>query len=228
MENQILLEKIGETRSDKLINDCNKIYMENFRKQFPNYFESNYLKSICKIITTPKDSNEILAIGMSCMNDLMTKQFSQWLGGYLGGFAQTSGDIMKNTGGNPFATGNHHGGGNNLMWGMNSAGSRGLNMDVTNSTDIPFKDMFAPQASTLGQNLIVNSGTFSAGLNTVTWSGGNTSLLDFTISYAHITASLSRAGGGSALWLFLADSISPSVAVLLGESIFLEYTFAFS
>ncbi len=231
MENQILLEKIGETRTEKLIIDCNKIYMEEFRKEYPNYFESNYLKSICKVITTPKGSNEIKSIGMSCMNDLMTKQFAQFLGGFIGATKSTSGDTPKGTGGFVFAWGNHHGGSTFGNWGRNAGGgsNKGLTMIVGSGTNIPQKDDFA-NANTGGfsRGMIVNDGSFNAGLNTVTWSGGNSSVIDFTISNAYIRSNMQSSGGALTPMLFLSDLISPVVPVLIGESIFLEYTFQFS
>ncbi len=231
MENQILLEKIGETRTEKLITDCNKIYMEEFRKEFPNYFESNYLKSICKVITTHKESNEIKGIGMSCMNDLMSANFAKWLGGFLGNTNQTTGSDMRGhpTGGG-FPCGFSHGAGNGSGWGSNQVGIRGLILSVSNATEIPIKDIFTPPPSTSGQSLLVNAGSFSAGLNTVTWSGGNTSLVNpsFFISNANVLATWSRNNTTDATWVILADSISPSVEVIFGESIFLEYTFQFS
>ncbi len=231
MENQILLEKIGETRTDKLIIDCNKIYMEKFRKEFPNYFESNYLKSIAKVIITPKESNEIKGIGMSCINDLMSANFAKWLGGFIGNTNQTTGEDMKNVpvGGN-FPCGFSHGGGNGSMWGSNEQANRGMNFSVSNATELPTKEIFTPPPSTSGQSLLTNSGTFSAGLNTVTWSAGNSSQVNpsFFISNANVLVPWSRNNTTSATWLLLADSISPTVEVIFGESIFLEYTFQFS
>jgi len=228
MENQILLEKIGETKTEKLIRDCNKIYMENFRKEYPNYFETNFLKSIAKVITTPPNSKEVLGIGMSCMNDLMTKQFAQWLGGYIGATSTTTGDTPKGINGT-FSWGLSHAGGNTNAWGRNNGiTALGLQMTVGSGTNIPQKNDFLTPAGGI-RAMIVNSGSFSAGLNTVTWSGGNTSLSDFSISNAYIIARWQLSGGSvNVQWLLLSDLISPVVPVLLGESIFIEYTFQFA
>ena len=228
MENQILLEKIGETKTDKLIQDCNKIYMEKFRKEYPNYFESNYLKSIAKVLVSKPNSNEISGIGMSCMNDLMTKQFAQFLGAFLGSARFTLPDEPKNTAGTPQVWGFLKGSPDSQFFGRTTTGATGLNFNVSNSLNVPVKTDFNANLGTISRALIANSGSFSAGLNTVTWSAGNFALVDFSISSASVIPSWQLAGGGIGNYLLLYDLISPVVPVLLGESIFIEYTFQLS
>ncbi len=231
MENQILLEKIGETKTDKLINDCNKIYMENFRKEYPNYFESNYLKSITKVITTPKDSNEISGIGMSCMNDLLVKNFAQFLGGFLGSSRVTVPDQPRRTNGQEFTWGFIKSGAGTAYFGRSLFAGTGISITVGSSFVVPQKTDFSASNGVGGaRGLIVNAGTFSAGLNTVTWSAGNSSVQDFDISSSNVTANWQLSGQGFPVltWLILSDLISPVVPVLIGEGIFLEITFQFS
>jgi len=229
MENQILLEKIGQTKTDKLINDCNKIYMEKFRKEYPNYFESNYLKSIAKVITTPKDSNEISGIGMSCMNDLMTKQFAQFLGGFLGSSKLTVPDLPRRTNNTVFTWGLIKSGAGGQYFGRSFLAGSGIRITVGSSFIVPTKLDFNPSNGVGGaRTLIVNSGTFSAGLNTVTWSAGNSSIIDFDISSSNVLANWQTTGSTILTWLLLNDLISPVVPVFIGDGIFLEYTFQFS
>jgi len=227
MQNQILLEKVGESKSQKLLNECNNIYMEQFHKEYPDYFEHNFLKSICKILVTEKDSNEIKGIGMSCMNDLMTKQFAQWFGGFLGANASTSGDTMKRLGGTQFNVGNSHGGSNFSHWGNNnSGGSRGITITVGNGVTIPTKDDFNnPSGGILG--LIVNAGSFNSGLGTVDWTAGGTATSDFVISNIFVDGIWSLSGQGSANYLILSDLINPTVPAFIGQSVFIDYTFVF-
>ncbi len=230
MENQILLEKIGETKTQKLIEDCDKIFMEQFRKEFPNYFETNYLKSIAKVVVTKPKSTEIKGIGMSCINDLMTKQFAQWLGAMLGNQRTTSGGNPKRTTGATVSTfGASHGGSTGSMWGRiptPTATARGLKIAVGNSLIPPTKLDFNQVGNILG--LVVNAGTFNSGLNTVSWTAQNTALSDFTISSSNVISQWSIPEFGSGEWLLLNDLISPTSNVVNGESIFLAYTFQFA
>ncbi len=229
MENQILLEKIGETKTQKIIDDCNKIYMEQFRKEYPNYFESNYIKSICKVITTPENSNEIKGIGMSCMNDLFLKNFAIFLGGYLGATRQTQPDPPTQTNGLQNVWGLIKGGVGGQYFGRSFNDGSGITIRVGSSFIVPQKTDFSPNNGVGGSRLlIVNSGTFSAGLNTVTWSAGNSSIIDFSISSSNVLAKWQTSGSTILTYALVSDLISPVVPVLLGESIFLEYTFQFS
>ena len=165
MENQILLEKVGESKTQKLLDECNNIYMEEFQKEYPNYFENNYCKAICKILVTEKDSNEIKGIGMSCLNDLLTQNFANWLGGWLGANSSTTGGVIKSTSGFVGSFGNSHGGSNFSHWGNFNAppNNAGLNITIGNGTDIPLKTDFASPSGGV-KALTVNAGFFNSGL----------------------------------------------------------------
>ena len=83
MENYQLLEKIGETKSQKLISDISKEYFEIKNKRFPS---SENILNCCSIVTVTdpkKKSPEIESIGMSCINDLLTDNFGKWLNNLL-------------------------------------------------------------------------------------------------------------------------------------------------
>ncbi len=228
MENQMLLEKIGQSNTQKLLDDCNNIYMETFNKEYPDYFQHNVMKSICKVLVTEKDSNEIKGIGMSCMNDLLTKQFAQWLGGFMGANSQTSGDTMRRLGGTQFACGNSHGGSNFSHWGNNnSGGARGITIVIGTGTTVPQKtDFNNPSGGVL--SMIVNAGSFNTGLGTVDWTAGATAQSNFVISSAYVDGIWSLSGQGSGNYLLLSDLINPTVEAFIGQAIFLDYTLVFN
>jgi len=73
IENQQVLEFIGKTKTQKLIDEITAIYKENFLKQFPKYQE--FAKCISIVSVTEKD--EIKSIGMSCINDLISDNFGE-------------------------------------------------------------------------------------------------------------------------------------------------------
>jgi len=228
MENQILLEKIGETKTEKLLEDCNKIYMEIFTKKFPEYFGNNFTKSICKVLVTDPNDTEIKGIGMSCMNDLILKQFSQWLGGFLGFQSATTGDPVKDSGGASVGVGNSHGGTNFSHWGnINSApNARGLVIGVGIETTPPLKDDFALPLLTL--QLVVNAGSFNSGLGTVDWTAGGTAISDFTISSSGVYGAWSLASQPIRNYALIDDRISPTIPAFIGQSVFIDITFVFS
>ena len=77
----MLQEFIGKTKSQKLIDECHKIYKDNFQKEFPEYFEHNYTK-VASVITI-LENNEIKQIGMSKINDLLTDNYGKWFGQFI-------------------------------------------------------------------------------------------------------------------------------------------------
>jgi len=84
---QELTELIGETKSQKVIDETLKIYREKFDKHFPNYFDKPNTKMIC--LVTALDNNEIKSIGMSKTNDLLLDQWGNILGMMLDGASAT-------------------------------------------------------------------------------------------------------------------------------------------
>jgi len=229
MQHLELLEKVGETKTDNLINECYKIYRESFDKLFPEYFEKNHLKAIAFVTTHNKDSNEILAIGMSCPDDLLTKQFAQWLSGLLGGTGGSNQpDPMRATNGSTQGAGNSHGGSNFSSWGTKTGGINiGLRIDCGNGTDVPLKDDFNSNSMFLG--LLMNLGTFNSGLGSVTWSASGNAVGDNTIRQTDILGRWKPASNSTILNFLLAwDNINPVVPILNGQNVNVEYKLVFS
>jgi len=80
IENSQLLELIGKTKTQNLLDDISKEYFELQIKKYPDYSISKALSIIS--ITKPNET-EIEAIGMSCINDLLTDQWGIFLRGIL-------------------------------------------------------------------------------------------------------------------------------------------------
>ena len=227
--NELLLEKRGETKTDNLIQDCYKIYRESFDKLFPEYFENQALKAISFVTTHDKDSNEIKNIGMSCPDDLLCKQFAQWLSGLIGGSNGANPDaILPTTGISQLALGSSHGGSNFGHWGTRLVPPTGMHIRIGNGTDIPFKDAF--NSTGMFQLLAqTNTGSFNSGLGSVTWSATDTADSDNTIRQTTVLGFWKLGGAGSILdYLLSWDIINPVVPIFLAETINVEYKLVFS
>ncbi len=81
MENSHLLEYIGKTKTNNLIESINAEYFENFTKKYPNYYQAEISKA-SSLVTVTKE-NEIKKIGMSCLNDLLNDNFGKTMGGIM-------------------------------------------------------------------------------------------------------------------------------------------------
>jgi len=229
MQHLELLEKRGETKTDKLIQDCYKIYRESFDKQFPDYFEKNLVKAISFVTTFEKDSNEIKGIGMSCPDDLLTKQFAQWFGGIIGGVNGAVPEPVKATNGSTASIGNSHGGSNFSRWGNTANGIRlrGMRLSWGNGTDAITKDSF--NDSNIIQSLTLpNGGTFVSGLGQVTWSGSVVIAVNDTIRQTSILGIWADTSQNNKNYLLLYDNINPTVPVSIGEILNIEYKLVFS
>lgn len=71
MENSQILEHIGKTKTQKLIDEIHSEYFEMKEKKFP--VSQNQVNDTC-IVTATKEK-EIKSIGMSCVNDLLLDNF---------------------------------------------------------------------------------------------------------------------------------------------------------
>lgn len=81
IENEYILERKGETKTQNLLDECSKEFQENFTKRFPDYKDQIHAHSIVSVT----EENEIKDIGISCMNDLLTDNFGIWFGAFLAG-----------------------------------------------------------------------------------------------------------------------------------------------
>lgn len=212
MENQILLEKIGETKTDKFINDIVKIYKENFFKRFPDYFvNKNTLKSFAIVSIT--EEKEVKALGMSCIDDLLTDNFGEWFGAFT--FPTTPINMVDSSGVTQVVN----------MWSGGSTWNTtpsviGSKIDVGKGTSTPTRQDFTIE-------------NFLQVLNSS--DGGFNSLAGQVDIPATIPSNFSDLVSETALygvWLTVAgvkdllishDLISPAVSVLLGQTVNVDY-----
>jgi len=222
MENQILLDKIGDTKTQKLIDDCNKIYKENFTKQFPKYFDNNFTKACSLVCVTEK--NEIKSIGMSCLNDLLLDNWGNFLNGFMGG--NSSAQQLRQTSGT-FRTVGMWGGAQSL-WNSTSVGSTGSSISVGTGTTPATRQDFVLETSVLG--LGMGNGGYNSGLAKIDIPAQNISTIAFSLSetglfgvWAHSTP---PATVGS--FMLSRDNISPVASVIIGNTVSVDYTLLLS
>jgi len=216
MENQILLEKVGETKTQKLIDDCYKIYKEKFQKQFPDFLEKNHTK-ICSVVSvTEKD--EVKGIGMSCLNDLLLDNWGIFFNAFMGG---TGSDItLTRIGG---ATNQLRMWGAGGSWNTTNAGALGSEIKVGTGVTPATRQNFNIEAGSLGLNM--GNGGFNSGLGKVDIPANLVSLSSFSLSETGLfgrwifnpTAPLIDS------FMLSRDNISPVVSVIIGQTINVDY-----
>ena len=84
IQNQQILQYIGETKTKKLVENIQKEYFEILRKKFPE--KSNPIENLqcnCLVITHEKNDDEIKGIGISCIDDLINDNFANFFGAIL-------------------------------------------------------------------------------------------------------------------------------------------------
>lgn len=211
MENEILLEKIGETKTDKFLKDIVNIYKENFNKRFPDYFvNKNTLKSF-SIVSVTKEK-EVLALGMSCIDDLLTDNFGEWFGAFV---FPTTPINMVDTGGvtvvvNMWSSGS--------TW--NTIGTVGTKIDVGKGTTPATRQDF--DIENFLQTLNSSNGGFNSPAGQVDIPATIPSNFSDLISETALYGVWNSTTGVKDL-LISHDNISPSVSVLLGQTVNVDY-----
>jgi len=212
MENQILLEKIGETKTDKLIREVENIYKEGFNKKYPEYFvNKNTLKAFS--ILTITENQEVKAIGMSCIDDLLVDIFGTWFGAFT--FPTTPVTMKDNTGVDQVVN----------MWSGGSTWNTtpsviGSAIDVGKGTTQATRQDF--KIENFLQVLNSSDGGFNSGLGQVDIPATIPSTFNDSISESALYGVwLSVAGVKT--FLLSHDNISPAVPVLIGQTINADY-----
>ena len=215
MENQMLLEKIGETKTDKIIRECENIYKETFSKQFPNYFlNKNTVKSFAIVTTT--ENKEIKNIGMSKVEDLLTDNFGRWFGGFI---YPTSIIVMNDQTNTPHDI---------LMWGgstwniNNGGGSTGTRIMVGHGTTPATRQDV--DMENFDQELNSNDGGWNSSLGQVDVPATIPS--DFANNISEVGlfgAWFASSPSGVFNFMISHDNISPVVPVIIGQTINVDY-----
>jgi len=218
----LIQEFVGKTKTQKLIDEIGNIYQENLHKKFPQYFEKQSVKSFA--IVTALKNNEIKNLGMSIVDDLLLDSYGQFIGGLF--LTDTSKvNVLKDTAGS-LQTCRWYGNGNN---------QRTFNFtDVTNSTgmliktgtgnNVPNRGDFNLQ--TLTKTHVSSNGGYNSGLGRVQMPASSVSTLNETIAEAGLFGQWNMGSGNSVLnrnIMLSRDLISPTVQVLIGETINVDY-----
>jgi len=229
MENSQLLELVGKTETDKLIQDVKNQYAENFIKKFPNYFNEKacIVAKAFSLITVTKDK-EIKSIGMSCIDDLLNDNFGQFLKGIIG-FGGFSSQDENN---NPF---NYITVSTNQAYNMFNTGlSMGAFLRIGKGTapatrqDFNIEVPFVGGAEANFFNVIGLAG-WNSGLGQISISGAITAGGSGSISET-VLACVWRATTDSAHHrsIYSRDNISPVSNFIIGETINVNYTLLMS
>lgn len=219
-----LIDYIGKTKSQTLIDEIQATYKENFIKKFPDYFEKSYIKSSSIIsITQPKET-EIKDIGMSCLNDLLVDNYGNMLSGLLGGQAPSVN--MKDTGGtdraitivgqqgtftdtDPVGTATV-GSKIQVGKGLTPVARTDFNIETPFTGGIPSASVFTGQG---GYNL-AGKVTVSAVLSPTSQSGSISEACLFNW-FNHVVT--------SRFFMMAHDNISPAVGFIIGQAINVDY-----
>lgn len=218
IENEILLDKVGQTKTKQTIDDCYKIYKEKLDKKYPEYFVKNSSK-MCSLVTAT-ENNEIKGIGMSTLNDLLLDNWGLILGGILDGTSRNNITLIDETGIGSFQF---------RVWGTQAqimfttnSGAVGSQIKVGTGVTPATRQDFRMQ--TLFATLVSGNGGYNSGLGKIdipaTAIAGSSAIISETGLFGRWKA-----------WAFLViktlmiahDNISPTVSVINGQSINVDY-----
>jgi len=206
----MLQDLVGQTKSSKVLQECVDIYLEKFHKKFPNYFVTNLTKCISLVSIT--ENNEIKKIGMSKVEDLLCDQFGIWFGALV---FPTTPINLKDSSGVVQVVNTWTSGG---TW--NSTGSIGTLIEVGKGATAPTRQDFVIE--NLLQVLTSGNGGYNSGLGTVDIPA--TILSNFTDTITETTWNgVWTSNAGVKQFLLSHDLISPSLSVLSGQTINVDY-----
>ncbi len=215
MENQQLLEKIGQTKTDRLISECENIYKETFAEKFPKYFyRNNTVKSFS--IVTVTENKEVKSIGMSKVEDLLTDNFGKWFGGFIyptNDFQMIDESAVSRT---------------MEMWGTstwninNGGGDVGTRIKVGHGTTPATRQDIAME--NFDQELNSSDGGWNSGLGQVDVPATVPSDFADNISEVGLFGSwFTKTPSFVSNFMLSHDNISPVVPVIIGQTINVDY-----
>ena len=212
----ITTKNISEAKriSQKLIDECHKIYKDNFQKEFPEYFEHNYTK-VASVITI-LENNEIKQIGMSKINDLLTDNYGIWFGQFI--FPTVNFNMIDINSVNRAVR----------SWSTSGASSVWNQTVVVVGTLIKVGSGLANATrqdvnlQALLQQLLSGNGGYNSGLGKVDIPATIASSFDGTINEVGLFGRWNVNGFGAQQFLISRDNVS-SVAVTIGQTINVDY-----
>ncbi len=220
IENNQLLELVGKTKTQKLLDEITSEFQETFMKKYPDY--SKYYPTKANSIVTVTEENEIKKIGMSCLNDLFSDQWAL----ILGLIFSNGGDnnvIPKNS------FGNHNFrfaglGLNDQFNATNKVTQGGGSTDIGSGLTPPTR--LDTQIQTLKTNIQNASAGYNSGLGKISCPAQTANILTYDLSETalYLQCFLLSPIFENAQMLISHDLISPVVPVTNGETINIDYS----
>jgi len=211
---ELLQEFKGETKSNKIIDNCYHIYKELFVKQFPDYFEKNHSKMFSLITIT--EDNEIKNIGMSKIEDLLMDNWGEFFGALLGGVSAS----MRRTSDGNTDTLNIYGGDQTRLFNITNNGGVGsiirVGTGVTPATRQDFK------IENLQQTLTSGNGGYNSGLGKIDIPANGTALSGFSITETVLEGIWVDSFQGVDAYLLSHDVFNP-ISVIIAQTINVDY-----
>jgi len=221
IENSQLIKYVGETWNEKLKNQISKEYFELKQKQTAIIENNVYPMSIVRV--TDPNETEIKSIGMSCINDILSDNWGNFLKGFFTGTGINHNMTNSVNQSKPIRTN-----GTVAVYNSTSAGTVGTNMQIgKGTTPATRQDFFignpflvAPE----NNEFVTGFGGYNSGLGQVTVGGlltptGGAGSISETIllaRWADINTSLQN-------YLLSRDNISPVVNFISGQNVNVEY-----
>jgi len=223
MQNSFLLDYVGKTETESLLQEVKNNYAEKFNKLFPNYFneKSGIVAKACSIVTVTKEK-EIKAIGMSCIDDLLTDNFGVFLASIIGMQNFSQNDLSNVARG---FTCIHPDSGYNSV---NVGGLRSLLRVGTGNTpatrqDFNIESPFSNGGAEDSAFNVIGQAGYNSGLGQISFSGSITAFGAGGIQESILIQRWRDTGGTTRDLLYSRDNISPIVTFIAGETINLSY-----
>jgi len=220
IENENVLDHIGKTKTNNLLDEISKEYKENFVKSFPKYHELTKTFSIVSIT----EKEEIKQIGISCQNDLMTDMWGEMLQAILGGRNSTA-NTHKDTGGTLKGIFVYN---NTDFFNSVSSGATGTRISIGKGLTPATRQDFKLESAfgVAPENQFVNTldGVYNSGLGKITipmtsFASGGSGAISETVLVGVWTASDPLVVN----FILSRDNISPVVNFITGQTINVDY-----
>lgn len=212
----MLQQLIGSTKNKKVIDESYKIYLEEFQKRFPNYFEKNYSKAFA-LVTVTKEK-EILDIGMSKVDDILNDNWGNFMRMFLSGDSSQNA-IYKDTTGN-FAQLKIWGTPSSRLFNTTNIGGVGTTIatgsGVTPATRQDFNIEIAKNSGSTGD------GGWNSGLGKIDIPFVATATTAYSLTETCLFGSWRTVADGIKGFVLSRDNISP-VSVIIGQTINVDY-----
>lgn len=211
---------IGQTKSQKLVDEAFGIYKELFQKYYPEYFQNNHSK--CLSVVTVLENNQVMNIGMSKVDDLLNDNWGKFLASFI---AQNSSSVTLQDITNTSQTTQIYGFSNDKF---NNVASGNIGSIISVGSGITPATRTDTDIETLLQTLVSNNGGWNSSLGKIQAPAASVSTFTGTIVETVLISRWARSVGSTSDFLLSRDNISPGVPVSIGETINVDYNILLS